>query len=97
MNGFEIIHYVGGISFVDPLMNGVTSLYAEALHHPLGLLNPALYAIAAQGYGGPHAPLRDITRGNNWYWVAHTGYDQTTGLGVPNVADLLEALRYREP
>jgi kumamolisin len=74
----------------------MTSLYVEALHHRLGLLNPALYAIAAWGYDGPHAPLRDITRGNDWYWVAHAGYDQTTGLGVPDVANLLEALRHLE-
>jgi kumamolisin len=93
----EFLPYCGGTSFVDPLMNGVTSPYVKALHHRLGLLNPALYTIAAQGHGGPHAPVRDITRGNNWYWQAAPGYDQTTGLGAPDVANLLEALRNLEP
>jgi hypothetical protein len=44
-------------------------------------------------YRGPEAPLRDITRGDDWHYSAHTGYDQATGLGVPDVANLLRALR----
>jgi kumamolisin len=93
VNGFEIVTY-GGTSFVGPQLNGIMSLYGQALHHRVGFLNPPLYAIAAfGGYQGFHAPLRDITRGDNWYWPARRGYDQATGLGVPDVANLLEALR----
>ena len=93
VSGFSVQIGWGGTSFVGPQMNGVTSLYDQALHHRLGLLDPALYYISAtKGYGGPHAPLRDIRKGNNWYWNAHRGYDQTTGVGVPDVANLLDAL-----
>lgn len=93
VNGFEIVTY-GGTSFVGPQFDGIMSLYAQALHHRVGFLNPQLYQIAASGgYGGFHAPLRDITRGDNWFWPARHGYDQATGLGVPDVANLLEALR----
>jgi kumamolisin len=94
VSGFEIATY-GGTSFVAPQLNGVTSLFVDALHHRVGLLNPALYLIASSrdAYSGREAPLRDITTGNNWYWSAGPGYDQTTGVGVPDVANLLDALQ----
>jgi len=85
----------GGTSFAAPQLNGVTSLFNQALRHRVGLLNFALYAIAnsSQAYAGRGAPLRDIKSGNNWYWNAEPGYDQSTGVGVPDVANLLQALR----
>jgi len=91
--GFGFEPFWGGTSFVGPQLNGLTSLFDEALGQRVGLLNPALYQIATSGgYGGHHAPLRDITHGDNWYWRAERGYDQTTGVGVPDVANLLDAL-----
>jgi kumamolisin len=95
VNGFEIATY-GGTSFVAPQLNGVTSLYVEALHHRVGLLNPALYVIAGTplGYYGRSPAFHDITASNNWFWNARRGYDQTTGLGTPDVANLLDALRF---
>jgi kumamolisin len=97
VNGFEI-EQAGGTSFVAPELNGVASLFVDALHHRIGLLNPALYAIAnsAGGYHGERAALRSITRGDNWYWHAHAGFNQATGVGVPDVANLLEALEALE-
>jgi kumamolisin len=94
VNGFEIATY-GGTSFVAPQLNGVTSLFVDALHHRIGLLTPALYQVASHRdiYRGLNAPLRDITTGTNWYWYAGPGYDQTTGVGVPDVANLLDALQ----
>jgi kumamolisin len=94
VNGFGILQY-GGTSFVGPQMNGVTSLFRQAMHHRVGLLTPDLYWIVSspQAYHGRHAPFRDITQSNNWYWQARPGYDQTTGVGVPDVANLLEALQ----
>jgi len=91
-----VYDFYGGTSFAGPQLNGVTSLFNQALHHRLGLLNFALYSLAAGGYGyeGPHAPLRDIDAGDNWYWHAGPGYDQATGVGVPNVSNLLQALQY---
>jgi kumamolisin len=85
----------GGTSFVAPELNGVTTLFVQALHHRVGLLNPALYYIATSrgAYHEHQSPLRDITSGDNWYWYAHEGYDRATGVGVPDVANLLEALR----
>lgn len=84
----------GGTSFAGPQLNGVTSLFNQALHHRVGLLNFALYALEDSGgaYAGPGAPFRDIKSGDNWYWNAKPGYDQATGVGVPDVANLLRAL-----
>jgi len=90
--GFE---YGGGTSFVAPEMNGVTLLFVNALHHRLGLLNPALYFIAATS-GGRDAPLRPVRGGDNWYYSGHPGYNQATGLGIPDAANLFEALRQLE-
>ena len=86
----------GGTSFVDPELNGVASLFVEALHGRIGLLNPALYQIVTSrdAYRGRQPAFRDITQGNNWYWNAGPGYDQATGVGVPDVANLLQALSY---
>jgi kumamolisin len=86
----------GGTSFVDPQLNGVASLFVQALHGRIGLLNPALYQIetSPNAYRGSHPAFRAITQGNNWYWNARPGYNQATGVGVPDVANLLQALSY---
>jgi subtilase family serine protease len=86
----------GGTSFVDPELNGVASLFVQALHGRIGLMNPALYQIetSPDAYRGRRAAFRDITQGDNWYWKAGPGYDQATGVGVPDVANLLQALSY---
>jgi kumamolisin len=85
----------GGTSFAAPQFNGVTALFNQAVGRRVGLLNFALYDLLRDGtaYRGPEAPLRDITAGDNWHYNAHGGYDQATGLGVPDVANLLRALR----
>lgn len=93
-NVFSIQTGWGGTSFAAPQFNGVTALYNQALGHRVGLINFALYGLARSGaaYRGSEAPLRDITAGDNWHYSAHQGYDQATGLGVPDVANLLRAL-----
>lgn len=90
-NGFVTLQG-GGTSFVAPELNGMANLFVQALHHRIGLLNPALYFIQATGgYNGRHAPLRDIKKGDNWFYRGRPGYDQATGLGVPDVANLLDS------
>jgi subtilase family serine protease len=93
-SGFGIDSYYGGTSFAAPQMNGVTALFDEAIGHRVGLLNSTLYDLVRDGhaYSGREAPLRDIKAGDNWYYKSATGYDQTTGVGVPDFAKLLEAL-----
>lgn len=94
VNGFETPTF-GGTSFAAPQLNGMTSLFNQGLRHRVGLLNFALYAIADtnRAYAGRNAPLRDIKSGDNWGWNATAGYDQATGLGVPDVANLMQAMQ----
>jgi kumamolisin len=73
----------------------VAATIMGSVGHRVGLLNFALYDLARFGnpYRGSEAPLRDISAGDNWHYNAHGRYDQATGLGVPDVANLLRALR----
>jgi kumamolisin len=93
--GFSFQTFWGGTSFASPQMNGVTALLSQGTHGRIGLLNVPLYLLAGTGlgYSGHHPGLRDITAGDNWYWHARAGYDQATGVGVPDVANLLQTLR----
>jgi kumamolisin len=92
--GFIIDQFIGGTSFSSPQLNGVTALLDQGVGHRLGLLNFALYNLVRfhQAYNGRNAPLRDIVTGDNDFYNATPGYDQATGVGVPNVANLLQAL-----
>ncbi len=75
----------GGTSAVAPLWAALVALLNAQLGKPLGFLNTALYADASA--------LRDITSGNNGAYKAGAGWDACTGLGTPNGAPLLTALK----
>jgi len=94
VSGFEVLNFFGGTSFVAPQLNGITALFNQGLGGRVGLLNGALYDLVLFGgaYSGKHPPLRDITSGNNWLYKATRGYDPATGVGVPDVANLFDAL-----
>jgi kumamolisin len=80
----------GGTSFVAPQLNGITALLDSIVGGRLGFLSPALYQLAqrSNAYGKSTSPFNDITGGDNWYYDATTGYDQATGIGSLNVANL---------
>lgn len=101
---------VGGTSAGTPQWAAIIALANElrgkSHHSQLGLVSPALYAIAQD----PVAYARDfhdITTGNNaldlmalgfpaasqFGFAAAPGYDLATGLGSPNVANLLVDLQ----
>ena len=92
--GFAVLTFFGGTSFVAPQLNGMTALFDQGLGGRIGLLNPAIYdlVLTGQAYRGHHAPLRDITSGNNWFYTGQPGYDPATGVGVPDIANLFHAL-----
>ena len=52
---------VCGTSEATPLFAGVVALADQVAGHPLGLINPALYAMARAGDPG----IADVTSGNN--------------------------------
>lgn len=82
---------VGGTSAVAPLWAGLTALLNQSLARKLGFFLPAAYA-GAQGFV-------DITTGSNIPegsdvgFRAGPGWDACTGLGRPDGAKLLAALR----
>jgi kumamolisin len=87
----------GGTSFVSPQLNGITALMDSIIGGRLGFLNPAMYHLASQGnaYGQGDSPFNDITTGDNWYYDAAKGYDDGSGIGSLNVANLEAAISQR--
>lgn len=81
---------VGGTSLSSPIWAAwcaqINQSRAAAGKPPLGALNPRVYKLMGT------AAFRDITTGGNSVYQAGPGYDLTTGVGVPNVAALLNAL-----
>ncbi len=87
-----------GTSLATPLFAGVVALADQVAGHPLGLINPALYRIAAAHGRGIVA----ITRGGNSVRFAHgptvkgyragPGYNLVTGLGTVDARYLVPEL-----
>lgn len=82
----------GGTSQSAPIWAGLAALMNQKLAaggaKPLGELNPLLYRVAATS---TLPGFRDISLGGNAITQASTtGYDMVTGLGTPNVENLLK-------
>jgi kumamolisin len=79
-----------GTSQAAPVWAGLTVLMNQYLlahgGHPLGDLNPLLYRVAA----GANLPgFHDLSLGANAVDLAVPGYDLVTGLGSPNIDNLV--------
>jgi subtilase family serine protease len=97
-----------GTSEATPEFAAIVALADQVAGHPLGLLNPALYALLAQ-----HAPgLVDVTTGNNTVsfhqgtatapvtvtgYLALKGYDLVTGVGTVNASLFVYELAGKNP
>src|SRR6266851_1745132 len=92
-----------GTSEATPLFAGIVALADQVAGHPLGLINPALYRLAAQGAPG----IVDVTSGNNTVsypqaghrltvrgFAATHGYDLATGVGTVNAALFVRELAF---
>ena len=89
-------YFFGGTSEGAPQWAAIAALADEAAGHPLGALNPLLYQIA-QNPTQYASDFHDVTVGTNALaggpgYAAGTGYDLPTGLGSPNVANLITTL-----
>jgi len=88
LNGKELSR--SGTSWSAPVWAGFLALISEAREKrgkkPLGFLAPALYRVSDT------AAFRDITVGNNGAYKADKRWDAVTGLGVPNLRELIAAL-----
>jgi subtilase family serine protease len=90
-----------GTSEATPLFAGIVALADQVAGHPLGLINPALYQLAAR-----HAPgIVEVTSGDNTVsfsqdgheqtvtgFSARPGYDLATGVGTVNARYLVPEL-----
>ena len=94
-SGAEHWNSVCGTSLATPLMAGVIALADQMAGHSLGLLNPALYRMAAAHDRG----IVDVRQGSNTItftqdgkrytvrgFTARPGYDLVTGVGTVNAA-----------
>jgi len=88
-------YFFGGTSEGAPQWAAITALADQQAGHALGFLNPALYAIGANP-AEYAADFHDVTVGDNGFlspgFPAGAGYDLPTGLGTPNVANLIATL-----
>ena len=90
-----------GTSEATPLFAGIVALADQVAGHPLGLINPALYQLAAERAPG----IVDVRSGNNTAsfsqgghehtvrgFTATKGYDLASGVGTVNAAYFVRAL-----
>ncbi|MEO6826367.1 MAG: S53 family peptidase [Microbacteriaceae bacterium] len=82
---------IGGTSAVAPLWAALVARLVQSTGRRLGLLHPLLYDAIAAGTVAPG--FRDITDGTNGAYAAGPGWDACTGLGVPDGAALLAAIK----
>lgn len=78
---------IGGTSAVAPLWAGLLALINQSLGANVGYINPLLYSAKVE------LAFHDITSGTNGDYNAGPGWDACTGLGSPNGAALLAALK----
>lgn len=81
----------GGTSQAAPIWAGLAAVINQVLEEsgiePLGDVNPMLYRLA---HGAAEPAFRDIQLGGNAVTRPVPGYDMVTGLGSPNVENLLK-------
>jgi kumamolisin len=80
----------GGTSWSAPVWAGFCALINEARQKAnkpfLPFLNPLLYPLIGT------ACFRDIVQGDNGAYNAQPGYDLITGMGAPNIKELIKSL-----
>lgn len=89
-------YVVGGTSSGSPQWAGIAAIADQMAGRDLGFLNPALYSVASNP-ATYAADFHDVTVGNNTTssipgYSASQGWDAVTGLGTPDVANLIPDL-----
>ena len=81
---------IGGTSWSAPVWAAFCALINEARHKngkpPLPFLNPLIYPLLGSNC------FRDITSGSNGAYHCAEGYDMVTGLGTPDMKQLVAKL-----
>ena len=88
LNG--LVYQFGGTSVGAPIWAGfcaiINSARASKGKKPIGFLLPHLYSLMGT------QNFRDIQSGNNGQYPSITGHDMVTGLGTPNIQNLINSL-----
>ena len=94
---FNGYYEIGGTSEGSPQWAGIIADANQLAGHPLGFLNPKLYAMGAGGESSEF--FHDIKFGSNAFpfnsvpgFIATPGWDLTTGWGTPNAENLVREL-----
>ena len=91
LNGDNVVG--GGTSQSAPIWAGLAAVMTQFLKAngggPIGDINPSLYQIAQ---GAPLPAFRDVYLGGNAVDTAGPGYDLVSGLGTPDVDNLVRNL-----
>ncbi|OOG45565.1 S53 family peptidase [Rhodanobacter sp. C01] len=88
-----LISGYGGTSFVAPQLNGISALLTQNSGHRIGFWNPQIYLLQDIFGSGTYSGFRDIRAGDNWFYYGTPGYDQGSGIGALNVANLAQFLK----
>ncbi len=101
-NNVSGLENVFGTSAASPSFAGIMGLVVQKTGAPQGNANNVLYSMAATQYAGGTAVFNDITSGNNSVpsvagFSAAAGYDQTTGWGSVNAANLVNTWNNNSP
>ncbi|TBR37097.1 MULTISPECIES: S53 family peptidase [Dyella] len=88
-----VITGYGGTSFVAPQLNGISALLRQSTGHRVGFWNPQVYFLQNIFSYGSWSGFGDIKDGDNWFYKGKQGYDQGSGIGTLNVANLDAYLR----
>lgn len=95
-------YVVGGTSSGSPQWAGIVAMADQAAGHDLGYINPLLYKLASDP-ATYASDFFDVTTGCNQTtpsipgYCARQGWDEVTGLGTPNVANLVQDLKTATP
>lgn len=105
----KTINYVGGTSLSSPMMLGFWARLDTAHSNKLGLASIPLYqvydkvnpgvpvdpplVVAPNPNPAPVPGFTDIVAGSNGMYQATPGYDEVTGLGAPDVKQLIKVIR----
>jgi kumamolisin len=79
----------GGTSCAAPIYSGFIALYNQYHKGRSGLFNYIVYPFDSKA--GYASQLHDITVGDNGFYPAGPGYDMSTGVGTPDVYNLITA------
>ncbi len=84
---------VGGTSAASPIWAAGMALMNQGLMNQVHQFaySPQLFYNVADNASGS-SPYYDVTRGNNLYYPATQGWDFSSGLGTPNLADFYNIL-----